>query len=80
MRREYFPHHYPVTSKETATLNCQILYKWWDIHKCRVAHYQKIHYTQAWTQVEGGPLFEIITWLRGFLERNCSGCPWRRDV
>ena len=26
-------------------------YKWWDIHKCRVAHYQKIHYVQAWTQV-----------------------------
>ena len=22
----------------------------------------------------------IITWLRGFLVRNCSGCLWRRDV
>ena len=22
----------------------------------------------------------IITWLRGFLARNCSGCPWRRNV
>ena len=21
----------------------------------------------------------IITWLRGFLEWNCCGCPWRRD-
>ena len=26
-------------------------YKWWGIHKCRVAHCQKIHYVQAWTQV-----------------------------
>ena len=24
--------------------------------------------------------FNIITWLRGFLVWNCSGCPWRRDV
>ena len=22
----------------------------------------------------------IMTWLRGFLARNCSGCPWRQDV
>ena len=22
----------------------------------------------------------IITWLRGFLARNCSACPWRWDV
>ena len=26
-------------------------YKWWDIHKCRVALCQKIHYVQAWTQM-----------------------------
>ena len=25
-------------------------------------------------------IYNIITWLRGFLARNCSGCPWRRDV
>ena len=32
--------------------------KWWEIHECRVAHCQKIHYVQAWTQVYCGPLFE----------------------
>ena len=25
-------------------------------------------------------LYSIITWLLGCLARNCSGCPWRRDV
>ena len=25
-------------------------------------------------------LQSIITWLRGFLARNCSGCPWRRQA